>query len=807
MRKHCLQAIFIVTSLLSFFLQTTNAQIAGDYRSISSGDWDVESTWQFFNGVEWIPAVAGQIPKLTNQVVIQSGHTILLKSTSECKSLQILEGGTLSISGKSLYTYGDVLVSGRLKGSNLANSSYGSWYIRGDNPSVRIDGILGGTQTGSDGEGIILYMYQTSGTKLKLSGSGIVNISALLVKSASANNYIADIDIDMNLKNSYPVNPALSLQNLTSGVNSERVINILSGRKVVITDPSGCFHALQNTGVNSSGGKMTYNIFGTLDVSFGKLILASNSSSVGNQLQLNIHSGGKLIVGNSINLCTNLIGQTAPAIHFYSGSSLQFKGAKSPQISCLAVSGANLPVFPWQSLENVFFDFNDTFNLTESLVCKKLFTSKDNVINVLPGVHLVISDSLVHQGKLIFQSDISGTSTFNSPVQISGDGIYEFHQDMNLSRNWYVSSPLNDALIPSEMVCYSFSEPNASWEVQNSGAKFLSGKGYILQSGASSILNFSGKSLNQHSISTLTRTPGNSYSGFNLCGNPFPSYLNIDNLLQNDQIEPSFWLRTKKNDRYVFDSYNIAGGISISNSGLTVNRWIPPLQAFWLKVKPGFLSSTIDFQQFARGPQDNKLNLFRNSKNEAFPEIRIILSDGLLDDESLIYLHPMAKDEIDKYDTNKMFDNNQYPQIYCIIDYEELAINGLHATELNSTNISDKVVPIGIKCISEKNYLIRCKLSNFIIDSAFQLFFRDNYLDTEIPIQEVFEYRFHANNHEITDRFSIHFRTKEIQTKVHELKVYKSPEAKAEFINGQILLKKYEENQIKYFDVNGRQIK
>lgn len=55
------------------------AQSAGDFRSISSGNWNNPATWEVFNGVSWISATSypGQNAD-ANQVLIGNGNTVTL---------------------------------------------------------------------------------------------------------------------------------------------------------------------------------------------------------------------------------------------------------------------------------------------------------------------------------------------------------------------------------------------------------------------------------------------------------------------------------------------------------------------------------------------------------------------------------------------------------------------------------------------------------------------------------------------------------------------------------------------------------
>lgn len=808
MRKFYFQAILIAIILLYFSSVQIHGQNTGDFRSNSSGDWDVESSWQVYDISTWKSAVTGQIPNSTSNVTIQNGHFIVLKSTSECKTLDVHSGGTLSIAGKSFYSYGNVNIDGRMKGSNLPNSSAGSWYIRGENPVVKIDGILGGTENGNDGEGINIFMYHSSGTKLIFQGNGIVNISALLVKSASANNYIADIDIDMKLKNSYSSLPALSLQHLTSGINSERIINILSNKKVTITDPNGCFHALNSLGVNNSGGKMLYNIFGTLDVSAGKFNLSSNTISTSNHLQVNVLSAGKLILGNTVNLNTNLLGQTAPSIQIYSGSKLEFKGTHPPFISCTAVDGANLPFFPWNNLDKLSLDFTGIFKTNQDIDCKLLNVGLLSQLFIQSHNKLTVSDSLINHGQIQLFSDSTNTATLLSPTIILGSGDYMMNQYLTKARNWYISSPLSDATVPSINRYYAYDEQVAQWVNISPGTIFSPGSGYIVQTENYDSFVFAGKKINNKGINTsLTRTIGNGYSGFNLIGNPFPCFMNISQITSNDEIESTIWFRTMKNNRYVFDTYNIASGIANSNSGLAVNQWIPPMQAFWVRVKNGKSNVTLNMENFSRSHSNNENNLFRMNKSNEIPTIHVKLSDGKYKDGCVIYFHPDASSEVDQFDSFKMEEENSYPKIFTTLSQSHFVINGLNQINyeiLNEKKIQD--IQLGMKCEKGKSHFIQIDLKNFAADNKIHLFLVDNQLKTESLITDQFTYAFDSNTEQIADRFIIRLKAPGLVTDVQKTTSIQTTTKRFDFKNNQIIIVSNQNGNKFLFDLNGKLI-
>ncbi|AOW09700.1 hypothetical protein [Flavobacterium gilvum] len=96
--KKKLLLILLCVSLYSF------GQTIGDYRSVTSGNWDTLSSWEYYNGFKWIAASAlvgypGQFNN-THVTTIQQGHTITIGSTGI--STQPFE--ELTINGSLLLT-------------------------------------------------------------------------------------------------------------------------------------------------------------------------------------------------------------------------------------------------------------------------------------------------------------------------------------------------------------------------------------------------------------------------------------------------------------------------------------------------------------------------------------------------------------------------------------------------------------------------------------------------------------------------------------------------------------------------------
>ena len=85
--------LFLVTFCL-IAASVAWAQSVGDYRSaVNGGKWSVSSTWEKFDGTNWV--VASAAPGKDNNVTIRNGYDVILDASGKnCKNLYIEAGAT-----------------------------------------------------------------------------------------------------------------------------------------------------------------------------------------------------------------------------------------------------------------------------------------------------------------------------------------------------------------------------------------------------------------------------------------------------------------------------------------------------------------------------------------------------------------------------------------------------------------------------------------------------------------------------------------------------------------------------------------
>ena len=390
-----------------------------------------------------------------------------------------------------------------------------------------------------------------------------------------------------------------------------------------------------------------------------------------------------------------------------------------------------------------------------------------NSIILNPGAKLtLVSGKTLTVGMLTLHSDATGTATFvDNGGTVSATSV-SVEQYLNTGRNSYISSPLSNAT--SNVFSASLGHPlywydeahgtAAPWPtITDAETSLKVMQGYITNPSASGVVTFSG-SLNTGAKSmTLYRTAGQNKEGFNLVGNPYPSYLNWDNVTKTNLLT-TLWYRTKTAPApitgatdYVFDTYNATGGVGTSLGAKAVTNLIPPMQAFWVRVNQGQTSGTLSVNNNQRAHGDNVSNTFKAKSNtaNAQPLLRLEVTNGLSSDQTIVYFNTDALNGYDSYDSPKMSNNlASVPEIYTLAGSEHVVING----------VSDMTqLALGFTTGETNNFTIKAsQFSNFAPGT--QLIICDNLLNEKQDLT-LGDYSFHsditANNE---NRFRLLFK-------------------------------------------------
>ncbi len=604
------------------------------------------------------------------------------------------------------------------------------------------------------------------------------------------------------------INPSITIK-------TGKFILVGFNRQVTSTTYTGTAH------INIQGGEII-NLY-------GGSILAGK----GGNLQLNISGGtfsGKIyaghftdannrgvsnsdvsITGGDFSTCTGIIGLVNEnGIANGGTSSINFCSHSDQSYISTLVSG-----FVTQLCNNTVTIANSTaisllpnINSSSEIVVNNgiLLTIDANTvvktIKAVPGAKINISGTnTISSDSLILQSDVSGTATLTDNFETPTINAI-VKQNVSHGRNWYLSSPISngnttDLNLGDSVVQYN--ETLKKWEKVT--GNLTPGRGYIQTAvsghGSNGTVKFSGITNSGDVNFQLTRTESGSSSGFNLVGNPYPSYLDFaKTAAANTNILPSIWFRTMDNDgNYTFSTINVAAYlednanppvITVNNANTTITTYIPPMQAYWVRLNSDPSSTSYTVSNAMRTHSDNVGNTLKAPapKTKSQPILRLQVTNGLKSDETVIYFNVNASNLLDKFDSPKMSNKStSVPEIYTIANDEQLTINGLNPSAYNTE------LPIGFST-QQAGTAFCIKASQFDnFESDTQILLHDYLLNTTQDLT-VSDYKFSSEALSTTSRFKLTFKTPSVATGINNEDneyILVSARNKQIFVNGAAL--------------------
>lgn len=212
----------------------------GDYKSVATGNWGVNATWNKWDGTNWIAAT--DFPNATTaNVYITDGFTVNVETSAR--------------SVKNVYVNGNSI----LKSSNLVNApSYLKIY--GTTFDVQPGSLVGNLLAGNNADGISLDIFSTG---LTVSGGGTINLSRMRTNTASTTVTI-NTDVLLNYHGSSNGGNAAGYFT-NAGDNNTLTIN---AGKTLTFAPWSCYTPVSSSHTNS-GFNQIINVNGTLTFTDG----------------------------------------------------------------------------------------------------------------------------------------------------------------------------------------------------------------------------------------------------------------------------------------------------------------------------------------------------------------------------------------------------------------------------------------------------------------------------------------------------------------------------------------------------------
>jgi len=544
-------------------------------------------------------------------------------------------------------------------------------------------------------------------------------------------------------------------------------INVTGNVNSALTSGQTARFALATIGGNVTNGAGTLT-FGKSSTVTGNLNNAGTLTNV---------SGASLVVKGSLTnsgTVTLASGLTTAALSnsgtiAVGANQLTISGALSgagtinASLGTLAFGGTAEQILLASSLTSATVS-NLTVNAGSKLTTSGDFTA--SAINIL-------SDATNGTGTLINGGTVTN-SNVNVRQYLTGAG-----GTTPSTRFWYFSSPLTDASSNAIDVVtanplnklWSFSETAYGYaQILDNATPLTRGLGYVVRLGDNKTVQLVGTTLNNGDINiTATRT-GTTLAkrGYNLLGNPYPSYLNINaafNSVSTTGLESSIWYRSFNSTSNImaFDTYNAftGEGISLGSDGASLTNYLSPMQAFWVRASLDDVSGNLALTNAMRSHQASTIKLRATEDSVCTPKIRLQISNGRGIDQTLIGIYPEAKDAFEKHDSHKMFnDNDSIPEIYTFAGNEQVAINGLAPFEGN------KEMALGFKTGKPGIFTIKAMEMNNL-DAGTKVILKDMLQSVSQDLTSAPEYTFTSDAASTADRFTLTIQ--KVATKLDEV--------------------------------------
>ncbi|HAJ98622.1 MAG TPA: hypothetical protein DCM62_01215 [Bacteroidales bacterium] len=266
---------------------------------------------------------------------------------------------------------------------------------------------------------------------------------------------------------------------------------------------------------------------------------------------------------------------------------------------------------------------------------------------------------------------------------------------------------------------------------------FALGRGYLVQYGTAytPLRSFEG-TLNQGDISVpLAFTTNNTWAGWNLLGNPYPSAIDW-----NLAVRTGF----ADNFAYIYNpTLGVGGGYETVN-GATPGALIAPNQGFFV------LASTAGTFTFTNAMRTSGTVAF---KSEPVVENMVLrLSQGDFYNQTTLALLHDSRWERDRNDALKFFSfNSAMPQLFSLsADQVQLAINSVPTVNQSSE------FTLGLRAPATAQYTLSLQTSNGSFDQR-DVFVRDLLTGAVHNLRQNPQFTFHATHGDHEARFKVSF--------------------------------------------------
>ena len=341
-------------------------------------------------------------------------------------------------------------------------------------------------------------------------------------------------------------------------------------------------------------------------------------------------------------------------------------------------------------------------------------------LDIEAGAALTVSGNISPTGEIRVKSGAS--------LIAQNSSAFTLRYDRSLSTtNWYlVSSGVVNETVEDLISNHSFATgtgsnigvgdynnttPGWTYSTLSSTGTIASGEGRAIKLSTSGDVSFTGDMPSSDVSITISDGSGSGGNGFNLIGNPFPSYLPANetvptvsnNLLRaNTSIlnQETIWVWDQSTDSYA--------AINQASALIDGIRYIPPGQGFFVQSTSSGGSFT-----FAESMQSHQTTDNFSRSLQIVPKVKLVMSGANIEKESnVVYLSSATKGWDNGFDSTLFDGANTSFAIYTHLVSDSSGQN-LEIQSLPDSDYEMMIVPIGVDAVSGTQISIGADVSGF----------------------------------------------------------------------------------------------
>ena len=315
---------------------------------------------------------------------------------------------------------------------------------------------------------------------------------------------------------------------------------------------------------------------------------------------------------------------------------------------------------------------------------------------------------------------------------------------------------MNTDVTPNRYALAPYNDDSNSWGYYTttsiiSAGNFLENVGYAFKRNTAGVINFEGLNRSADASTTISYGIGTA-AGWNSVGNPYPSYIPLNNNTLDNSTPLNFITTNASALDDLFEAGYIWDAATTTyvpiNNTASVTRYIAPGQGFMVKsdADGGIISITEAMQSHQSGSND----VFSRTEDTT-PRIVIEISNGsLLRNTNIAYFENATLGIDSRYDAG-VYSNYAFNIYTRLLDNSNTT--DLHTQALPNSNYENMVIPVGVNADSSTEITISISASN--LPSGIMVFLEDKEQNTFTRVDDGSTYATtHSSNG--VDRFYVH---------------------------------------------------